>query len=184
MIAGVWRRRLLTTATAGSVVLWVAVVVLWARSYWRGDMLDLQRLDATAPTGTVADCRELRVYSGRGDWAIAVNRNLGTAAAGGRWRGRRYVTDQPVGGAEAFAFQADWRQPPSGVGWRWCPFLRAPYWCPAGLLAALPVGRLIARVPRRRGRPPHACRRCGYDLRATPARCPECGATAAAGDRR
>lgn len=56
---------------------------------------------------------------------------------------------------------------------------RIPYWLLA-LAAALPALALIARHlgihrasarARRAGRCPH----CGYDLRATPTRCPECG---------
>ena len=47
-----------------------------------------------------------------------------------------------------------------------------PYWAPACLLALLPAARLIRRIRRH---PAGGCRRCGYDLRATPERCPECG---------
>jgi hypothetical protein len=52
-----------------------------------------------------------------------------------------------------------------------------PYWLPAGLLAmatwrAWRGGRRSARG---------VCRVCGYDLRATPDRCPECGAEATTG---
>ena len=52
-----------------------------------------------------------------------------------------------------------------------------PFWAPLCLFAALPVIRLARHA--RRKPPPGHCRRCGYDLRASPDRCPECGAAAA-----
>jgi hypothetical protein len=52
-----------------------------------------------------------------------------------------------------------------------------PYWFLVALFAFAPVwaavGVLDARRVTRRGR----CLTCGYDLRATPDRCPECGRT-------
>ena len=55
-----------------------------------------------------------------------------------------------------------------------------PYWLPAALSAVLPAVafrlRLLARRQSRRLRA-NLCPSCGYDLRATPGRCPECGTT-------
>ena len=57
--------------------------------------------------------------------------------------------------------------------------VEVPYWCAALTFALLPAARLAgARRKRRRVRR-GLCRRCGYDLRATPGRCPECGEEAA-----
>lgn len=50
--------------------------------------------------------------------------------------------------------------------------VRAPLWFLIGLFGVLPARWLCNR--RRPGL--GSCARCGYDLRATPARCPECGA--------
>ena len=44
------------------------------------------------------------------------------------------------------------------------------------LFATLPVTRFVLAVLRRRGRAVGLCPVCSYDLRATPGRCPECGA--------
>ena len=51
-----------------------------------------------------------------------------------------------------------------------------PYWKLAALSAAGPLLRAYHRLRPRRARPGH-CQRCDYDLRATPDRCPECGAS-------
>ena len=55
-----------------------------------------------------------------------------------------------------------------------------PYWFVIVLLATpwwWPVAwrRVLSPLLARFRRSPWACRRCGYDLRATPERCPECG---------
>ena len=59
----------------------------------------------------------------------------------------------------------------------------APYWPLCAAAAVAPAVRLLAtiRLPLRgRGHQDGLCPRCGYDLRATPDRCPECGTGAQA----
>ncbi len=63
--------------------------------------------------------------------------------------------------------------PPRPIGW----VCRVPWWsifvlsCAATLLFMLPNVLIWWRLSRR----PGACPVCGYDIRATPERCPECG---------
>ena len=73
----------------------------------------------------------------------------------------------------------------SGYGYydhEWGDVIFFPHW--AALLALapvalLPVPALIRRRRRRRLRGAGRCESCGYDLRASPGRCPECGVGAA-----
>jgi len=57
-----------------------------------------------------------------------------------------------------------------------------PAWAPLFVTAALPALWLHRRRRRTRRRARNLCPACGYDLRATPDRCPECGAASAAAD--
>jgi len=60
---------------------------------------------------------------------------------------------------------------PSRLGWH---TIAVPYWFLIFILMIIPA----LRYWRRRARMSGLCRKCGYDLRATPARCPECGTAA------
>jgi len=57
-----------------------------------------------------------------------------------------------------------------------------PTWSLAALLAVFPVitsARAVRSLKARRA--PGCCARCGYDLKATPNQCPECGAVPSKG---
>ena len=53
-----------------------------------------------------------------------------------------------------------------------------PLWAICIPFACLPLRWLITRRQCQRLRQPGRCSKCGYDLRATPDRCPECGTLA------
>jgi len=57
----------------------------------------------------------------------------------------------------------------TGVGWS------TPYWFLLLLFSLPPTLHVVLSRRRRRRRHLGLCPRCGYDLRATPGKCPECG---------
>lgn len=184
--------RLFTLAAAVSAVLGVGVCGLWVRSYWRADWV--------ADRGPAAS-RSLFLFKGRASYAAfpASRTNPGGTGpnAPGTTAGSASVDDfveSYLSGPPAAAF-------PGFVYVRGRPARGEPFpprlvrvdaWlvlAAAAIPAAAWVGRRAARARRVK---PGACRRCGYDLRATPGeggallgRCPECGAipsTPAAGE--
>jgi hypothetical protein len=57
----------------------------------------------------------------------------------------------------------------------WYVEMVAPCWFLMLLSAALPARQLRLRLRSRRRNQLRLCRACGYDLRASPGKCPECG---------
>lgn len=190
------KRRLLNFCTALSLLLCVAVVALWVRSYFEGGRVGWSR-SAGGPWSEVYISSEWDFVLGRG--RIVVERTRRNEW----WRrivrdnsGAWHPTDPGMGPWE---WVARWEGPQDYVGaipdvpgtfdragfgyyrvslggyesW----IVAAPAWLPAVLFALLPGARLLRRLRRRAA--PGSCRQCGYDLRATPVRCPECGAAAA-----
>jgi hypothetical protein len=65
------------------------------------------------------------------------------------------------------------------IGWFKSRGVVVAYWPLVILTGLLPLTQFVRR--RRAKRPAGHCVACGYDLRATPDRCPECGTSPAAG---
>lgn len=167
-------RRLFTLASVLSLVLCAATVVLWVRSYFVSDWLGRLNYSPGGPNEDHhlwirASCGWLYVNWG-GDPAenfSAVRWKLMHLSADGD-----YPTDEPP------VLRA------IGVGWE--RLHRLPTWETSATVSvrlALPalVSALVAilsawcAVRRRQQGGMLVCAACGYDLRATPDRCPECG---------
>ncbi|HZN66088.1 MAG TPA: hypothetical protein VFB66_12405 [Tepidisphaeraceae bacterium] len=164
-------RRLLNFLTALSLLLFVAFVIAWKTgrperlTYTHGT----DRINCSFSRGSL--CLSFREDFERTHLNKLVYMELShRAEAKGDFRG--------VGGNSFAGFGfGRWRGGgiASTVDYR---VVRLPYWALLLVSAALPTTRLL-RHHLRHGSHDRTCYKCGYDLRATPDRCPECGATVA-----
>lgn len=170
-------RRLLTLASSLLLILCIATVGLWVRSYWVYDgfvRVNEQRLR----NGQLKQIG-VNIYHASGASYVVryqVTEHLPwleeTGMSTGRWFYQR--SQKPAERRWGFGFARVPCMNSSGQLTGISTDVAIPYWALALAAAILPIARAAQwrRVSRASMR---LCRVCGYDLRATPGRCPECG---------
>jgi hypothetical protein len=184
------RRRVFNLLAAVSLLLFVATVIMWVRSY--PTTAGGETFSAVGPIG-------IEVQSLRGGLLIEASRgwpgNLILRHGGPFERARRWAVAgwsvmktaviRPIalGSVRVGRGRADVAVPDVYGSERQMTYywVQLPHWLAAMLLAIMPAIFLIRWLRQRRSARRAAaglCAACGYDLRATPHQCPECGAVA------
>lgn len=166
-------RRLFTLMSAASLVLCVATSVLWVRSYWLSDQYVVHP----------STSRQFQVESRYGTiWLRTGSLTYSpTPIAFGYHGPSGYVcvpvedNDRAVGTAGlGFLYRSE------TASYGTFRAAAVPHWFACAMLAVASAPAVWRVRVRRQSRAAGLlCLACGYDLRATPARCPECGAVPA-----
>jgi hypothetical protein len=184
----VMRQRIFNLAAVMSVVLCVGTVVLWVRSYWIGDQWDLLRDRTRSGQSTLFAARAI---SSRGGIEVWIESGHARRIVPDRSQ-TRHSALPPVGlifqsldGTLSERLGLRLSSEPAGLVHNeqttdgTFTIVNFPHCFAAIVFAGMPLMWGIARgitSRRRRRASSGVCPSCGYDLRATPDRCPECGA--------
>lgn len=176
-------RRLFTFSSALSLTLCVAACVPWVRSayhitsliLWRAPERSGERPWVISSAGGGLHL-SIQLYVGR-PYPEPPKRRVFDMSVPRRLSGD--VFGRPDASFAGFAYQ---REQPYGYNPGQPRLWRVPYWFVVTLAALAPTARAGQAWSRHRARQRQVdhglCRACGYDLCASPDRCPECGAAA------
>ena len=167
------RRRLVNLFTLLSLLLFVAVCVLWVWSE-RTEHYFWWRPGSNHPAQLVLSRGRLVVNAGVVPLPSLDGPPKGTIA---------YTTEPAdrLGNFDVVPETLDASLVGFGVRLRnGAPVLVLPCWFVAVIAAVLPAARAVRHDRHRLRRSRGLCPACGYDLRTTPEKCPECGAAATA----
>jgi hypothetical protein len=171
-----FRRRLFASISVLSLILCLATVGLWVRSYFAGDYLDFG-FDRSSGRAALFGS----IGTGRGGFVAVLYRSdapLPREDRRIRYRctpAQGFVPSQSSFGFAHVVVVSPMPGISSNENWI------VAHWFAATIWSIVPCFWLIRAHQRRktaRWRRLGLCLNCGYDLRATPARCPECGSTA------
>ena len=146
-----------------------AVLFLWVTSYYRYRLFSNQgRVLLLVVKADSATDHWLRVKPpAAGDWQNLLPQKSPQLA------GMQFVPFRTINRYEYLYFDGPVRSA-SFVKLRFA-LLAVPYWLLALVAAAVPLASCLAFLRNRARRISGRCAACGYDVRATPDRCPECG---------
>jgi predicted RNA-binding Zn-ribbon protein involved in translation (DUF1610 family) len=172
-------RRLFTILSALSLLLCVATCVLWVRSYWHRDWLGWR--------GGEQSARCVLVCTPGPGWLLLQRAWLGSEGPPiyEPWVTGCFAHGDDEPGTPGFP-HTFWER--RGFGYvhaeivpdgSYFEYVQLPAWLVAGAFSAFPAARVWRSRQSRRLGSAGLCPSCGYDLRASPARCPECGAVPA-----
>jgi hypothetical protein len=150
------RRILLNTAAAVSLLLCLAAAGFWVDSYWDWVFVRYETTDDVRQVSSDAGSVLFRTSN---VVMHAPGLSLGRGDAGRN----RFFEWRPLSFAHA------------RFGLAHSSLVIVPHWVFVTLFAIPPLLRLRAWRGHRRHAVAGTCATCGYDLRATPERCPECG---------
>jgi hypothetical protein len=184
------KRMLANLAAAMSLLLCAATIAIWIRSYWVGDQLHRSRWTIVALLDGTQQMHSFEIFfvASRGGFLIE------SRVQDAHWTQHdsmlpagvsveRSWTTHPPKELEYTDLRVPWWR--LGFGYHVANYGRGyvatnhdlwfPAWSVALIFAVLPAVRIIRGRRRRRRSKENRCLNCGYDLRATPDRCPECG---------
>jgi hypothetical protein len=175
---------LLHATTAISLLLFVVTMILWVRSYWVSDHLSLSprrgvHYDISSRPGLILISRSTLTGRTSDIYSDALDRGPGWSFDSSAAPKTPVSPFTPEGSHAAWQWlgfdHLAYVQSGPSYGLRTFRRIIFPMWSVA-LASALPVLQpLVGIVRKKRRRAAGACPVCGYDLRATPERCPECG---------
>jgi hypothetical protein len=165
------KRWLFRFGLASSLVTFGVILTLWVRGHYVRDQI------IHAAHGTVKTNYRLTLSSGRGKfglyWTVEDQYKVDPTITKRTWRYE--AEDLRPGswtdGLAEFSFQSRYKPAMHEVSGN----LRIPCWLPGLLTMIMPTVALLRWRRARYRMSKGLCRRCGYDLRASTDKCPECG---------
>jgi hypothetical protein len=157
------------------LILVVGTVALWVRSYWVRDSLGYT-VEAPYAFTSISTAPGEIVFIRTNAWALGI---MSKEPPKGWHRTTSQYASMPAQFAPkefpVFSVRFVWQRVAPPFGGEPGLIIALPTWVPFLLLSIVAVVPAVRPWRRHRRRKRGLCEKCGYDLRASPERCPECG---------